>query len=225
MEHLFRADLLCFLGCIAFFLAVPNADVWVSQQFFTPELGFTFDKHPIVLFSYQLFAQMHFWVIGALLVYLAWSFASGATKKVLVNLLHRRMAIFLLVVLFVGPGLIVNGVWKEHWGRARPFEVQSFGGERLYSPPMQPAQECDTNCSFVSGHAAMGFYWLSLAWVLKRRYWLLVGLVLGSFVGLGRILQGNHFLSDIVFSFWTVYFSACVIATCFGLHFQKKEAP
>ena len=94
MEHPFRAVLLCFLGCIAFFLAVPNADMWVSQQFFTPELGFTFDKHPIVLSSYQLFAQMHFWVIGALLVYLAWSFASGATKKVLVNLLHRRMAIF-----------------------------------------------------------------------------------------------------------------------------------
>jgi lipid A 4'-phosphatase len=197
----------------------------VSQQFFTPELGFTFDKHPIVLFSYQLFAQMHFWVIGALLVYLAWSFASGTTKKVLVNLLHRRMAIF-----FIGSPL--RGSWPHsQWrmeralGRARPFEVQSFGGERLYSPPMQPAQECDTNCSFVSGHAAMGFYWLSLAWVLKRRYWLLVGLLLGSFVGLGRILQGNHFLSDIVFSFWTVYFSACVIATCFGLHFQKKEAP
>ena len=86
MEHLFRFDLLCFLGCVAFFVALPNADVWVSQQFFTPELGFTFDKHPIVLFSYVLFAQMHFWVIGALLVYLAWSFASGATKKVLVNL-------------------------------------------------------------------------------------------------------------------------------------------
>ena len=168
---------------------------------------------------------MHFGVIAVLLVYLAWSYAINPRQGFLVNRFNRRMAAFLLAVLFVGPGLIVNGVWKEHWGRARPFETQNFGGEHQYTPPMQPAQECDTNCSFVSGHAAMGFYWLSLAWVLKRRYWLVVGLVLGSFVGLGRILQGNHFLSDIVFSFWTVYFSACVIATCFGLHFQKKEAP
>jgi lipid A 4'-phosphatase len=223
MEHLFRADLLCFVGCVAFFVAVPNADVWVSQQFFTPDLGFTYSKHPIVMLSYEVFAQMHFGVIAVLLAYLAWTYLSGPRQDALVHQFNRRLAVFLLAVLFVGPGLIVNGVWKEHWGRARPFETQNFGGEHQYTPPMQPAQECDTNCSFVSGHAAMGFYWLSLAWVLNRRYWLLVGLVLGSFVGLGRILQGNHFLSDIVFSFWTVYFSACVIATCFSLRFQKKE--
>ena len=224
IEHLFRLDLLCFVASVAFFVAFPYVDVWVSQQFFSPDLGFVFSKHPIVVFSYQLFAQMHFGVIGVLLAYLIWSFATGAGQNVFAKHMNRRLAIFLLVVLFVGPGLIVNGIWKEHWGRARPFEVQNFGGEHQYTPPMQPAQECDTNCSFVSGHAAMGFYWLSLVWVSQRRYWLWVGLILGSFVGLGRILQGNHFLSDIVFSFWTVYFSACVIAACFGLHLQKREA-
>ena len=225
MEHLFRLDLLCFVACVAFFMVFPYTDVWVSQQFFSPELGFAYSKHPIVVFSYELFAQMHFGVIGLLLAFLIASYAVGLGQDALVKQVNRRLAVFLLVVLFVGPGIIVNGIWKEHWGRARPFEVQNFGGEHQYTPPMQPAQECDTNCSFVSGHAAMGFYWLSLAWVFKRRYWLWAGLVLGSFVGFGRILQGNHFLSDIVFSFWTVYFSACVIATFFGLHLSKKETP
>lgn len=225
MEHLFKFDLLCFVVCVILFFALPQADVWVSQQFFTPELGFTHSKHPMVMFSYEVFAQMHIVVIGVLMAYLVWSYASRQSPDALTKQVNRRLATFLLVVLFVGPGLIVNGVWKEHWGRARPFEVQNFGGEHHYTPPMQPAQECDTNCSFVSGHAAMGFYWLSLAWVFKRRYWLWLGLFLGSFVGFGRILQGNHFLSDIVFSFWTVYFSACIIATCFGLRFEKKEAP
>ena len=101
-------------------------------------------------------------MIGVLLAYLIWSFATGTGQDVFAKHMNRRLAIFLLVVLFVGPGLIVNGIWKEHWGRARPFEVQNFGGEHQYTPPMQPAQECDTNCSFVSGHAAMGFYWISL---------------------------------------------------------------
>jgi hypothetical protein len=67
MEHLFRADLLCFVGCVAFFVALPNADVWVSQQFFTPDLGFTHSKHPAVVFSYEVFARMHFGVIAVLL--------------------------------------------------------------------------------------------------------------------------------------------------------------
>jgi len=102
--------------------------------------------------------------------------------------------------------------------------LDNFGGTHTYTSPMQPAHECDTNCSFVSGHAAMGFYWLSLAWIFKRRYWIFVGLLLGSLVGWGRILQGNHFLSDIVFSFWTVYFSTCVVAACFGLRLIKKDS-
>jgi len=224
MERLFKLDVLCLLGCIAFFVASPEADVWVSQQFFVPEKGFIYAQHPAVLFSYTLFAQMHFWVIGLLLAYVLWSYMKGLQRHAIVNRLHRRYALFLLVVLFVGPGVGVNGIWKEHWGRARPFDVQNFGGTHTYTSPMQPAHECDTNCSFVSGHAAMGFYWLSLAWIFKRRYWIFVGLLLGSLVGWGRILQGNHFLSDIVFSFWTVYFSTCVVAACFGLRLIKKDS-
>ena len=37
-----------------------------------------------------------------------------------------------------------------------------------------------------------------------RRRWFLIGTVAGAVVGLGRIMQGGHFLSDIIFAFYAV---------------------
>jgi lipid A 4'-phosphatase len=53
-----------------------------------------------------------------------------------------------------------------------------------------------------SGHAAMGFFPMALAWVCRRqrRLWTAAGLTIGGLVGLGRILQGGHFLSDVLMS-------------------------
>ena len=78
-------------------------------------------------------------------------------------------------------------------------------------------KECDGNCSFVSGHAAGAFFILSLSWVFRQKRWLLLGLFLGALVGTGRVLQGGHFVSDVVFAFWAVYFSSLLTAMCFGL--------
>jgi len=40
----------------------------------------------------------------------------------------------------------------------------------------------------------------------------LIGLVAGSVIGFGRILQGGHFLSDIVFAFYAVWLSCELVA-------------
>jgi len=32
--------------------------------------------------------------------------------------------------MIIGPGLLVNTVFKEHWGRARPSQVEEFGGQQ-----------------------------------------------------------------------------------------------
>lgn len=133
------------------------------------------------------------------------------------------MAIFLLVVLFVGPGLIVNGVWKEHWGRARPFEVQNFGGERLYSSHATRPR-VRNQLLFCERPRSHGFLLAQFGLGVKAPLLAFGGIGIRFVCGAWPHLAGQPFLSDIVFSFWTVYFSACVIATCFGLRFQKKEA-
>jgi len=43
-------------------------------------------------------------------------------------LLSGRAILFLIVTLALGPGALVNGVLKEHWGRSRPIDVTQFGG-------------------------------------------------------------------------------------------------
>ena len=114
------------------------------------------------------------------------------------------------MVLLLGPGLMVNEVLKGHSGRARPMTVTQFEGDRQFTPAFAAADQCDHNCSFVSGHAGMGFFLIALAWVFRDRRWLWAGIALGALVGLGRVVQGAHFLSDIVFAFWTV-FGTCLL--------------
>jgi lipid A 4'-phosphatase len=74
----------------------------------------------------------------------------------------------------------------------------------------------------VSGHASGAFFILTLSWIFGYRRWLWVGLLVGSIVGLGRILQGGHFLSDVVFSFWAVYFISQITAAIFKINAPTK---
>lgn len=205
-SHLLVA-LPAFAACIALFIAWPSLDLQVTALLHD-DSGFRWAREPLVLFSYELFKGRHIgWLPVALLVYVGASLWRGSPDRV-----RRRAAMFLLAFIVAGPILLVNKGFKDHWGRARPYEITQFGGAHQYSAPLQPAAQCDSNCSFVSSHAAAGFALIGVFWVTQRRRWLVAGIALGSAVGLGRMLQGAHFLSDIVFAFWAVYFSAALLA-------------
>jgi lipid A 4'-phosphatase len=185
----------------------PTLDLTVSGLFYRPEAGFIFKDLAWVNISYRLFAWIQFPVLAALVVGLGLGFFNAVWAR-------RRMAlIFLLCALLLGPGLVVNEALKNHMGRARPEQITEFGGTQRYTPPWQPSDQCASNCSMSSGHAAMGFFPMALAWVCRRqrRFWTAAGLTTGSLVGLGRMMQGGHFLSD-------VWVSAAVVwLVCEGL--------
>ncbi len=185
------------------FLIWPEVDLDVAAWFYRPEDRFYLAETGWVQFSYRVFAELH-WVILPLLFALL--LFAGLRRK------EWRAPAFLLLLLVLGPGLLVNAVLKSESGRARPHQTEIFGGERPYTAPFQPAQNCDRNCSFVSGHAALGFWFIGLAWVFARRPWLWLGIGIGALVGLGRMIQGAHFLSDVIFSFWVVYFTALLLS-------------
>ncbi|MEY2621437.1 MAG: hypothetical protein RIT26_1257, partial [Pseudomonadota bacterium] len=147
-------------------------------------------------------------ILAFLVLGLLWGVFSPRLAK------QRRALGFLLLTLLLGPGLLVNEVLKNHWGRARPAQVSAFGGAAQYTPPWQMSDQCDKNCSMSSGHAALGFYPLALSWVLRRqrRLWLGVGAFSGGLVGLGRILQGGHFLSDVLVSGAVVWLVCAVLS-------------
>ena len=202
-----RADLLALAACIALFAAFPQLDLQVSSWLHDPRTGFRWAHEPLVLLSYEAFKARNIgWVALALAACLI---AMACTQTVDVG--RRRAVAFLLALIVIGPVLAVNTGFKNHWGRARPVRVTQFGGDLAYSPPLKPALACRANCSFVSGHAAAAFVLTGLYWVTRQRRWLAAGLALGSAVGLGRMLQGGHFLSDVVFAFWTVYVIGAVL--------------
>jgi lipid A 4'-phosphatase len=122
--------------------------------------------------------------------------------------LGRRAWLYLFLAALIGPGLLVNSVLKDHMGRARPLQVEQFGGDRLFTPALTVSRECARNCSFTCGHCAAGFYFMSLGFVLAggaRRAAFAGGLGLGAALTVVRLAQGGHFLSDAVFSLIAVY--------------------
>lgn len=123
---------------------------------------------------------------------------------------HWREAVFLLILLGLGPGLVVNVLLKDHLGRARPKELEDFGGKYAYTGPWR-AGAAGSNSSFPSGHAAIGFALIGPWFVLRGRALrpallvLLAGTCWGGAIGLARMLQGSHFASDVLWSWGLVY--------------------
>lgn len=111
--------------------------------------------------------------------------------------------LFLALCLSIGPGLVSNVILKDHWGRARPMHLTEFGGTKSYSLALVPSNQCDRNCSFVSGEASMTYtLFFAAAFLFPRigRRLIFAGVGLGLFSGFIRISQGGHFLSDVIFA-------------------------
>lgn len=181
------------------FLAHPELDLAISGYFSDGANGFPLRQHPVAKFFNDLINVMA--LVMALACMIGWSIASRMRMKV-AGIWARHYA-FLLGALVLGPGLIANGLFKENWGRARPRQVTEFGGTADFSAPLVIADQCSSNCSFVSGDASMGFYFLALALVTPkktRRLAILAALAFGLFIGFIRVLQGAHFFSDVVFA-------------------------
>lgn len=200
MDRVFALFLFIHAALALLFIFAPGIDLWFSGLFFTTNDGFFFDSA-----SSKTFLPFIGWVTAG--------FVNGALILLGVNWLRtRRFAapfwlsnrriIFLLLALALGPGLLVNGLLKSHWGRARPIETSAFGGLRSFSPAYVPAKQCRYNCSFVSGDASMGYYLMVFLFIARKRAGTvaLAGALAGSAIGLIRIAQGAHFLSDVIFA-------------------------
>ncbi len=181
---------------------VPEIDTTVAALFFDGHI-FTFSQNPFVLFLHK-YTQVFTVCVGASLLLML--IATLITKKQIV--LPKRAIMFLLVSLILGPGLVVNTVLKDHFGRARPAQIKEFGGTKEFTKAFEISNNCQTNCSFTCGHAAVAFWFLTFGFVARdvwRARVFAFGILFGVVVGLGRMAQGGHFLSDVIFSFFFVY--------------------
>lgn len=120
----------------------------------------------------------------------------------------RRRALYILLVIAIGPGIVVNLIVKDHWGRPRPVHVAQFGGEHPYVPPLKFGHTPDK--SFVCGHCSVGYAFFVLYFLSQNHklLYFLLTLCIAWTMGFTRMTSGGHFLSDILWSGYLVFFVA-----------------
>jgi membrane-associated phospholipid phosphatase len=144
-----------------------------------------------------------------------------------------RPALFVLLLLALGPGLLVNLVLKDNIAKPRPYELIEFGGAYAHTEFWEPGKnrqpqteqqvKQNDNGSFPSGHAAMAFAVMAPWFVLRRRRrgvavsFLVAGIAWGLMVGGARMYQGGHFFSDVVWAGGLVYLVGWLLAIVLAL--------
>ena len=181
------------------FMGFPQIDIAVSALFYKPEQNFLLRDTSLHLF-------VDSWIRPSI-NYLAVAFVVACVYKLFFgqSTVKRRFNIvaFLFASFLVGPVLLVNGLLKEFIGRARPKNIIEYGGTKIFSPAYFPADQCETNCSFVSGDDAVAFSTIAFALIFKgklRFHLVAVALSFGVLVSIYRLGTGAHFLSDTVLS-------------------------
>ena len=197
--------LACFVMSSLLFVLFPGIDLGISRMFFDD--GFYLAGHwkSWIQNSVTYFLCLSVFLVVGLFFY------NRRRGRDLFGINGKRL-IYLLLVLVVGAGMIVNGVFKEDFGRARPRDIVEFGGSKIFTPAFVVSHQCDSNCSFSSGDGAGAFFALALALALSRkRAVLLSAFAYGALVSYSRVASGAHFLSDCVVSFFVMLIVADVL--------------
>ena len=174
-------------------------DIAVARIFYYPE---PLDHWPLAReLPWSLLYRAAPWVTATLVIA-----ALAALAASLPRARHdwRRAAVLVLLGMAIGPGLLANAVFKDHWQHPRPRDLIEFGGPVHYVP--SPLIGTEGGASFPCGHCSVGFMYAVGWWIWKRRRpaWAATslggGLALGLLLGVGRMAAGAHFFSDIVWS-------------------------
>ena len=211
------------LSCLIGLVLYPSLDLSVSGLFYNHEEGFFLANNPLCVAFHNL-AYYGSRVLGVGLAILA---ILARFRHTSIFTIDAKGWSFLFLALMIGPVLLANIVFKDHWGRARPREIVAFGGTSTFSPALIPQSLDRKNSSFVSGDGAFGFFLPSFAYVVtqsrsRRTFWL--GLGGGVLFGGTRIVMGAHFLSDVLFAaFFMLVSSALIFGVMYDWPLVRKK--
>ena len=202
------------LAIITILFRSTNWDLKIARHFFKPgiRLGFGMDDYPWYII----------YKVGATPAIVSVSFAGfifvvGLFYKAFKS--YRLRCLFVILLMSISPGIIVNSIFKEHWGRPRPIGCVEFKGTHQFKKVWTPNfKDADQSQSFPSGHASMAFF-MFFPFFLYRAYrknkrailWLIIGLVYGGLMSYTRIYQGGHFTSDCLWAGGFDYLTAVVL--------------
>ena len=203
-----------------FFLLFPRTDLWFSDLFYESGNGFPMSRLGAFIALRKLGNDLT-WVVAV-------GLALVVLGKLLLpwraSLVSPRDTLFILSTLALGPGLVANLIFKNHWGRPRPTAIGYFHGAQPFVGVWQISDGCASNCSFVSGEASSAIWLLTLAVLVPPRWrGLAIRILAGLAVllSLNRIAVGGHFLSDVLLSWWM---TLAVIAVAYRVLYLNPSA-
>ncbi len=187
---------------------LTDLDIAVQKFFYSPAQGWQLEREPFWDFIYRFGIFPGYMLVVASLLLIA---ASSWSEKFIK---FRKAAIIMVFTLIIGPGLLVNVTFKDHWGRPRPREIIEFGGTERFVPVCLRGSSAIDCKSFPCGHCSMGFY-MAIPYLFLRKSrkglaysFLAVGICYGFIIGLARMMAGGHFLSDVIWSGGIVWVTA-----------------
>lgn len=218
-----------FIVTLILFRLFPNLDIDFSLLFWNSEthrfllqnheFSSIFNKIVILILLFVSFLITYLFIREALKYY-KYRYKNVAPEgedsyNYYVNMKALFTAIYLGLVLCIVFGLISHYVIKHIFHRSRPFMTHMFGGEYPYDKVLQIGQYCISDCSFISGHATLGFIIYAFIFIFvsnkDKIKAFIFGTIAGLLFGLIRIMMGLHFLSDVIFAGFIALLSCYVL--------------
>jgi membrane-associated phospholipid phosphatase len=223
VRALFIAAVAVLAAAIAALALFPHIDLAVARWFWTQSDGFWLGQNGAAAFL----RRVSMWPTIALGIAALVSLLQHILLPASRQFMSARAAAFLFLTVAAAPVLLVNGILKEHWERARPVHVTELGGAWRFTPWWQPGDgtQCRTNCSFVSGESS-GAAWLAAPALLApppARLPLLVAVsAYTAVVSALRMGFGGHFLSDTLIATLLTLF---IVAFGYRWFYRRARAP
>lgn len=204
------------LAVSSVFLIYPQLDIYLASFFADGKNGFPLNQNSTLItlrFLYHV-------EITILCVTAVWMALYARFNKEHTKTPHQFWD--MIIMSFVaGPLVLVNMILKSYWGRPRPAHITEFGGNSDFIPPYFISDQCQSNCSFVSGEgsaiATAGILLGIATWTTfpKHRKMAIGVIAIISFIGISlRFVKGRHFVSD---SLLATLFCAIIILVIYQL--------
>ncbi len=197
----------------------PSIDLYISGLFYYGTQQFALQSFDLTSI---LFRDI---LLPLILIYILILPIVGRFTKIEKIFFNYKFSIKEIVLLWssqiIGVLIFVNLILKNLWGRARPNDILQLGGKETFSPWFEISNACQTNCSFVSGDASVGFSIIILYLITKKIIFLYVSIVAGLVLGLIRIMAGGHFLSDIFFAGFLIVILNIILFVLYKKYYVK----
>lgn len=205
-------------------MELTNIDRIVSHWFYDESMA----AFPL-RYTFLLETVMHYWTKYAVIL-TAFLVAAAAGLTYLLPPLRSRRRILLFIVLAMTLAPLTVTALKEVTNRPCPWELAEFGGAIPYTHLFGAHIEAHApgRC-FPAGHASTGFALMAFFFAahherrrMQARLALIAGIGAGLVLGIGRVVQGAHFISHVL---WSGLVCWLVMTALYALLMHHRNTP